>query len=168
MTFVVRDTIPKDVARLQEIERLAAELFRGLGLIDVDSMSVVSDEQHRAAISADLSVVVEAGGVIVGYAMGEAHLPACYLHEVDVAPSHGRRGAGALLVTRFCEKAAARGGTHVVLSTFTEPPWNAPFYRRMGFVDLARTDFLPWMEAIAAEQAAFLDLSRRTFMRRPL
>jgi GNAT superfamily N-acetyltransferase len=166
--LVVRDAVAQDVPRLQDIERAAAQIFRGLGLIDLDDMVVVSEEQHRAAIAADLSVVVEAGGEVVGYAMGEAHLPACYLHEVDVAPSHGRRGAGTLLVDAFCRKAASHGATRVILSTFTEPPWNAPFYRRMGFVDLARTDFLPWMEAIEAEQAAFLDLSTRTFMTRQL
>jgi len=166
MTFVVRDARPEDIPRLQAIERAAAELFRGTGLIDIDRMSVLPADEHRAAIEDHLSLVAEADGAVVGFVMGEAYPPACYLHELDVAPSHGRRGAGALLVDAFCRRAAARGATRVVLSTFIGPAWNAPLYRRLGFADLPASELLPWMEAIAAAHAVFLDPSTRTFMAR--
>lgn len=168
MTFVVRDARHEDIRRLQAIERAAAELFRGTGLIDIDRMSVLTDDEHRAAIEDQLSLVALAEGAVVGFVMGEAYPPDCYLHELDVAPSHGRRGAGALLVDAFCRRAAARAATRVVLSTFTGPAWNAPLYRRLGFVDLDASELSPWMQAIAAAHAAFLDPSTRTFMARRL
>ncbi|NWG54152.1 MAG: hypothetical protein HXY28_10565 [Hydrogenophilaceae bacterium] len=47
-------------------------------------------------------------------------------------------------------------------------PWNAPFYRTCGFVDLPRTAYKPWMHAVEADQARILDIATRVFMRRPL
>ena len=65
----------------------------------------------------------------------------------------------------FIALARAKGAGAVYLSTFRDPPWNAPFYRKMGFRDVARGDYLPWMMAMETEQAKFLDIATRVFMR---
>ncbi|MDP3494726.1 MAG: GNAT family N-acetyltransferase [Hyphomonadaceae bacterium] len=154
-----------DVFRLQEIERAAAELFRGSELIDIDAMSVVAMGDHVHSIEQDLSIVAEVEGRVAGFVMGEMHFDDAYLHELDVDPAFGRRGVGAALVERFREAAKAKGARAVYLSTFRTPPWNAPFYRKLGFVDVAREDYLPWMSDIAREQAKILDIETRVFMR---
>ena len=66
---------------------------------------------------------------------------------------------------RFIDAAKAKGARAVYLSTFRTPQWNAPFYRKLGFVDVARADYLPWMSAIENQQAKFLDVNTRVFMR---
>jgi GNAT superfamily N-acetyltransferase len=165
MTTTLRAGRVSDIFRLQEIERLAAELFRNSGLIDVDSMGVAAMGDHIASIDAGLSFVAETDDRIAGFIIGELHADDAYLRELDVDPAYQKRGIGARLVHAFTEAARAKGAKAIYLSTFRTPPWNAPFYRQLGFVDVARSDYLPWMAEIEAAQAVFLDISTRVFMR---
>ena len=165
MSVELRAAQVGDIFRMQEIERAAAELFRGSELIDIDAMSVASLGDHETSISQGLSFVAEAEGRIAGFVMGEMHFDDAYLHELDVDPAFGKRGIGAELVRRFVSGARAKGAKVVYLSTFRDPPWNAPFYRKLGFVDVARGDYLRWMSAIEDAQAKFLDVGTRVFMR---
>ena len=162
---LIRPAAAAEIFRLQEIERAAAELFRGSGLIDIDHMAVVSLTDHVAAITAGLSLVCEMDNRVAGFAMGEWQGRDAYLHELDVDPAFQKRGAGAALVRAFVEAARTRGARDIYLATFREPPWNAPFYRKLGFHDVARADYLPWMTALEESQASFLDLSTRVFMK---
>jgi len=161
----IRPTHLADIFRLQEIERSAAELFRGSSLIDIDAMAVASLGEHETSIQQGLSFVAEVEGRIAGFVFGEMHFDDAYLHELDVDPAFGQRGIGATLVRKFVSGARAKGAKAVYLSTFREPKWNAPFYRKLGFVDVARGDYLRWMSAIEGEQAKFLDVGTRVFMR---
>ena len=165
MSVTLRVAHAADIFRLQEIERAAAELFRNSELIDIDAMSVVAIGDHTQAIEQGLSLVAEVDGRVAGFVMGEMHFDDAYLHELDVDPAFGQRGVGAALVRRFASAARAKGAKAVYLSTFRDPPWNAPFYRKLGFVDVARGDYLRWMSAIEGEQAKFLDVNTRVFMR---
>lgn len=161
----IRPSQAADIYRLQEIERAAGELFRGTGLIDIDAMAVVSLTDHVAAIEAGLSFVALAGGRIAGFAMGEWQGKDVYLHELDVDPAFQQRGSGAALVRAFIEASRAKGAADVYLATFRDPPWNAPFYRKLGFADVPHQDYLPWMTALEENQASFLDMSTRVFMK---
>lgn len=165
MSVLLRAAQVGDIFRMQEIERAAAELFRNSELIDIDAMSVVAIGDHAQAIEQGLSLVAEVDARVAGFAMGEMHFDDAYLHELDVDPAYGRRGVGAALVRGFVNAARAKRAQAVYLSTFRDPPWNAPFYRKLGFVDVARGDYLRWMSAIEGEQAKFLDVNTRVFMR---
>jgi predicted N-acetyltransferase YhbS len=155
-----------DIPAMQWVERDAAELFRGLGPIDVDAMTVAAISDHMRSIEEGFSFVAEADGRVAGFVMGEMKEGGVYLRELDVARDAQQRGFGRQLIGRFDEEARYKRAGWVFLSTFRDPPWNAPFYRKLGFVDMAREDRLPWMTAMEAEQAKFLDLSTRVFMRR--
>ncbi len=165
MTVTLRATHVADIFRLQEIERAAAELFRDSELIDIDTMAVIPMADHITSIETGISISAEIDGRIAGFVMGEMQGAVAYLRELDVDPAYQRRGIGAMLVTAYAETARAKGAPAVYLSTFRDPPWNAPFYRRLGFTDVDRADYLPWMTAMEAAQASFLDLSTRVFMR---
>ena len=57
----------------------------------------------------------------------------------------------------------------LTLTTFTEVPWNAPYYLRCGFRVLADTEITPELRAIrTAEAARGLDAWPRVCMRRDL
>ena len=56
----------------------------------------------------------------------------------------------------------------VTLSTFREVPWNAPFYRKMGFREIPRKDMADWMLDLERIQAESLDVSQRCFMVRKI
>jgi GNAT superfamily N-acetyltransferase len=109
--------------------------------------------------------VGEIEGRIAGFVIGEWQDEDVYLHELDVDPAFQRRGVGATLVRAFVDAARAKRARDVYLATFRDPPWNAPFYRKLGFADAPRSDYLPWMTALEESQAAFLDMSTRVFMK---
>ena len=54
----------------------------------------------------------------------------------------------------------------MTLSTFRDLPWNAPFYRTLGFRELPRKQMTDWMLEIETRQAAVMDVTKRCFMRR--
>lgn len=166
MTATLRANRAADIFRLQEIERAAAELFRDSELIDIDTMAVIPMADHIASIESGISIGAIVEDRIAGFIMGEMHGEVAYLRELDVDPAYQRRGIGALLVNAYIEAAMKKSAAAVYLSTFRDPPWNAPFYRRLGFTDIARADYLPWMIEMATAQAAFLDISTRVFMRK--
>ena len=116
-------------------------------------------------VMAGLSLVAEIGGRAAGFVMGEMHGGEAYLHELDVDAEFQRQGAGTALVRGFAQAARAKGASAVVLSTFRDPPWNAPFYRKLGFEDVPREDYLSWMTEIEQRQAEFLDIATRVFMK---
>jgi hypothetical protein len=54
----------------------------------------------------------------------------------------------------------------VTLSTFRHVAWNAPFYARLGFRELAEEQLGPGLRRVRADEARRgLDLSRRLVMR---
>lgn len=163
---VLRPGVAADIFRLQEIERSAATLFQDWPGIDASALSsVISLTDHLRSIEERLSLVLEADGQLVGFAIGDMQGPDVYLRELDVARTHQKRGYGARLVESFIVAARARSARHIYLATFRSPPWNAPFYARLGFKEVPRADYLPWMHELEASQAAFLDMSTRVFMR---
>jgi GNAT superfamily N-acetyltransferase len=155
-----------DIFRLQEIERDAATLFRGWPGIDTSALtSVTALSDHLHAVAQGLSMVMDVDGKLAGFAIGNMQGEDAYLRELDVALAHQQRGYGARLLDAFVAAARAKRARHIYLATFRTPPWNAPFYARMGFREVAHGDYLPWMTDLEALQAAFLDLSTRVFMR---
>lgn len=163
---VLRPGVAADIFKLQEIERNAASLFREWPGIDAAALnSVIALSDHLHAIEQGLSIVLEADEELVGFAIGDMQGEDAYLRELDVARSHQKRGIGARLVDAFLAAARTKRARHIYLATFRTPPWNAPFYARLGFKEVTRADYLPWMTDLEASQAAFLDLSTRVFMR---
>ncbi|WP_255212927.1 GNAT family N-acetyltransferase, partial [Burkholderia pseudomallei] len=114
-------------------------------------------------------VAFDAEGLrIVGFAiyrmLGASRL---YLEEVDVAPEQAGRRIGSALIEAVAARARAAGARQVVLSTFRHVPWNAPYYRRLGFVELDGNTLDAALTAIRATHVAHgLDESQRVFMAR--
>ena len=92
-----------------------------------------------------------------------------YIEELDVLPTHGRRGLGGSLLEGVCGWAQAQGHAAVTLSTFRDVPWNGPFYRKHGFRDLPPAEWTPSMRAIREQEAQHgLAIEARVSMRREL
>ena len=168
-SYSVRVARADEVPRIAEIENEAGAIFSGLGLIDEAlDVSFPLEDLHRLVGMRQVWVAcldeAPVGMVIASVREGTA-----YVEEMDVLPAYGRRGLGARLLGSVCDWARARGYAAVTLSTFRDVPWNGPFYRKQGFVDLPQAIWTPWMVAIRDQEARHgLQVAARVFMRRPL
>ena len=73
------------------------------------------------------------------------------------------------MLGRVAEWARARGLTALLLSTFSDVAWNAPFYQRLGFVLVPLSDYTPWMLAQRhSDIVAGLEAASRVMLRAPV
>lgn len=158
-----------EIEQIREIERVSATRLLG-----TDLAALAEDEPTDAAILEDrlstnnlwVTVLDDAPVAFVMFREVEA---CAYVEQIDVLPRHAGRRLGALLLDRVAEIARDRGLAALTLSTFKDVPFNAPYYRRLGFVDLRDEGLSPGLREIRQEHVARgLDESRRTFMRRDI
>lgn len=156
-----------EVEQIREIERVSATRLLG-----TDLAALADDEPTDTAIledrlNANNLWVAILGDTPVAFVMFREVEACAYVEQIDVLPSHAGRRLGALLLDRVAEIARDRGLAGLTLSTFKDVPFNAPYYRRLGFVDLPDASLSPGLREIRREHLARgLDESRRTFMRR--
>jgi GNAT superfamily N-acetyltransferase len=151
---------------LRELERAAGEPFRGIG------MAVIADEDPTSL--ADLShyqrtgqawVITEGDRPPVGFLLAHPVDGRLHIAQVSVHPSAARRGLGRELIEHAAGEAVAGGAGALSLTTYTEVPWNGPYYRRLGFVELPEAELGPGLRAIRKlEREAGLDRWPRTAM----
>ncbi|MFD5399355.1 GNAT family N-acetyltransferase [Streptomyces sp. NPDC127097] len=167
---------------LRAIERAAGEPFRALGMAaiaDDEPPSIAQLTEFQRAGRA-LAAYEEAGpggegGRPVGYLLWEPVDGCTHIEQVSVHPEYAHRGIGRALIDR-ARKAAPLpssrrgkdgGPVALTLTTFTEVPWNAPYYARIGFRVLPEAELTPGLRAIRAHEAALgLDRWPRVAMRR--
>lgn len=152
-TYSIELAEPEDLPVLPAIERAAAQLF-SLDDLPADVREhATSPEELRAAQQAGRLWVARAqSGRPVGFVLAKALDGAAYLEEMDVLPEHARRGIGRKLVEAVCAWAIEQTFTMVVLTTFRHVAWNAPFYARCGFAELAPEHIAPGLASVLARQ----------------
>lgn len=148
--FSIRPRRSEDDDALLRIENRAAGLFREHGYASVADAPFATVADFRAMLAGhEAWVAVLNSGELVGYAVAGPLAGFLHLRELSVDPAHGRRGIGTALVGHVIDVAARGLYPGVTLTTFRDVPFNAPFYARLGFGELA-------LEAAAGElRAAF-------------
>ncbi len=164
--YRIRPSRSDELALLLEIEKAAGVLFRGTSedwIVEDDGRGADSYETWMR--TGQILVAVNAADVPVGFAAVGPLDGQGYLHEIDVHPDHGQRGLGRRLVVAACDWAREHGFTRLQLSTFRHIPWNAPFYARLGFRELADSELGPDLLAERRHEAdAGLNMAGRVFM----
>ena len=157
---------PRDLPLLPSIELAAARLLAGIAPSSVLGETTSQFELRKARRLGRLWVVL-AGDEPVGFAHVVVHeRGVAHLEEVDVHPDHGRRGLGRRLVQTVCAWATSHGFDAVTLTTFREPPWNMPFYARLGFEPIApHAVSVALRSVVDDEMRRGLDPARRVVMR---
>lgn len=166
-TYAITAARPHDLSRLPSIELAAARLLVGHAPESVLNETTPLDVLKRAQADGRLWVAL-ADDTAVGFAHVEVIEPdAAHLEEIDVYPSHGRRGLGERLVLHVCEWAAVHGYQSVTLTTFRHVPWNMPFYARLGFQVVAREQLSAGLRRVVDDETRRgLDPAGRVVMRR--
>jgi GNAT superfamily N-acetyltransferase len=127
----VRNATRADADLLTEIEAEADRLFEPL-------FGPVTWQPTRGTWRlAAPGFVLVAGEPVTGFAHVLELEGIAHLEQLAVRPTAQRRGTGTALVRAALEEAGRRGHDALSLSTYVDVPWNAPFYRRLGFEELA-------------------------------
>lgn len=124
---VVRPARREDLDEVTAIEGEADQAFVPLfGPLDWQPRPAV----ERMAAPGFLLV---AGDPVVGFAHVLALDGIAHLEQLAVRPSVFRRGVGSALVRAALAEASRLGYAELSLCTYADVPWNAPFYRLLGF-----------------------------------
>ena len=169
--FRIRLATPREADQIAEIELGGVPQFQELPGFETAFTGFVARPEKYSAL-------IEASHVFVGVNEVDWPLGFCavgalddeaYLAELGVMRACQRQGLGSMLVDRACDWARENDYSSILLSTFLNVPWNAPFYAKRGFVRLDPTELdKPGIRAQREHEALFLDMSNRVFMRRHL
>jgi GNAT superfamily N-acetyltransferase len=167
---MIRSARVADLSVLQEIERAALNVFVDWGRPEIGAYDPWTlEELRRYQQQGRAWVAVSADDQPVAYLLAEIVDGNAHIEQVSVHPSHARRGLGKALIEQAVAWARQGGLGAVTLTTFTDVPWNAPYYQRLGFRQLPDDALTPGLKAIRAREAAIgLDRWPRCCMRRDL
>jgi predicted N-acetyltransferase YhbS len=161
-----RFAMPHEAERIRAIEYDAAQRF-----VDVDMAGIATARPmdvefvQRKIAASEIVVAVPGDADCVGFAMFVRMKADFYLEELDVLGAWAGRRIGAALIERVAELARAAAARRLVLSTYRDVPWNAPYYRRLGFSVIPEASLDERLRALrAAHVARGLDESKRVFM----
>jgi len=152
-THRVRPAGAADLAHLASIEDAGGPQFQELfgDAIEPILLSPATDGRQRAAEPGFLLVAAHDEGsppvafVHVLLIDGHAHL-----EQLSVLPEHQRQGIGAELTRAAMAEARAQGHDRLSLCTYRDVPWNAPFYRGLGFIEVI--DLAPYEQRLRAKE----------------
>lgn len=123
------------------IERAAAELFANSpDLADFDINDTWTPDDLRRFIRKGHCLVSHVSDEMAGFLVSEPFGRELHIWEMDVDPRFGRQGIGEGLIRAAQIDARNSGFSALTLTTFRDLPWNAPFYARVGFLEISAPD----------------------------
>jgi GNAT superfamily N-acetyltransferase len=159
-----------DAHAIREIEFEAGRRFLSVDMAGIAAAAPMELALVQRKIGmGEIIVAADSDETCVGFVMFEPQPARIYIQELDVLTTHAGRRIGAALIEQVERLARERQLTELVLSTYREVPWNAPYYRRLGFRDIDPAEFdAALIERRNAHIARGLDESKRVFMWRDL
>ncbi len=143
-----------DADAMPAIERAASSLFEAdPDLEGVDFDDLWEPDELRGFIRKGHCLVSHVGEAMVGFLASQPFQRELHIWEMDVLPTHQRKGIGAGLI-RACQIDARNSGFKALtLTTFRDLAWNAPFYSRLGFEEVTALDAHPRLAGELANEA---------------
>lgn len=170
--MLIRAAHIDELSLLQDIERASGECFRAIGMPEIADDEPLPLEELLGYRGAGLAWVAADGagtGTPVGYLIADRVDGNLHVEQVSVHPDSAHRRIGRALLEHLAERATAEGAPALTLTTFTDVPWNAPYYARLGFRALAENGLGPGLRDIRDREALHgLDRWPRVCMRRDL
>lgn len=140
-----------ELHKVAPLEQAAAELFRTIGMDAVADDAPVSESELLQAVEGQRLWVAVEYGVLKAYLLGDFLPQSLHIDQVTVHPDAARRGLGALMIESVSADPRSKERGLITLTSFANVPWNAPYYERIGFLDIAEEN---WPEGVAEKFAA--------------
>ena len=163
---MIRLARPTDLPLLPAIEASAATLFAGTAMAHVVDGPTAPAKALAAGLK-ERSLWVATAPQPCGFLLAAATAGWLHIQEVSVAHDAQGQGLGAALLHAAITAAPTLGCARLSLTTDRWLAWNAPFYARHGFAEVAAHDpALPeWLAGLPAHAAAGgLNPARRCIM----
>lgn len=166
----LRKAIREDIDLLPALEKAAGEVFRTIGMDDIANADLPTVDDyatylHHGAIYVATSDEDET--TLTGFILLAPYENAAHIYEVSVHPKFQRQGIGAKLLAQANVWAQENGFDRITLTTFTNVPWNAPYYATKGFKLIEASAYSP-AQKILAENEMLHGLSDRCWMQKTL
>ena len=175
---LIRVAREEDLPVLRRIEVEAGRCFRDVGMAEIAGDEALPletlDRARRAAlcwvaVDATDDDAADGADVPIAYLIAEPVDGCLHIEQVSVHPLWARRRIGVRLLEAAADRARADGLAALSLTTFTEVPWNGPYYARCGFRVLPDGELTDGLRAIRGQEVAHgLDRWPRVAMRRDL
>lgn len=164
---MIRPARLDDLPTLPEIERAAASRFAVTAYSELVDCELVS--AHLDLARERVWVAVDERDRPVAFAIAHWMTNRIHLHELDVHPDYARRGIGRLLIGVVAGWARSTGAVALTLTTFSDVPWNGPYYARLGFRVLAPDTLdAELRQVLQAEREFGLPMDQRVCMQMDL
>ncbi|WP_431695857.1 GNAT family N-acetyltransferase [Kocuria rhizophila] len=137
---------------LPAIEAAAGEAFRSIGMPEVADDPLPDVQRLKRHASAGRAWVATVDNQVVAYALAVLRDGSAHLEQVSVHPDHAGQRIGANLIDAVTSWARDRGDERLTLTTFADVPWNAPYYRKLGFRALPDDALGPQLAAELSEE----------------
>ena len=160
----VRPVEDDEVDLMMGIEEASDRLLEPFGAWPLPA----SRPEAKAAERARTAATLVAGRPPVGFGRLEVVDGHPHLGQLSILPEYGRLGIGTSLVVTACDWARRRGYRLITLTTFADIPFNAPFYRRLGFRQLGDEEIGRELRQVISNEADLERFGRRITMARTL
>lgn len=166
----IREAQPADIDSLINIEASAAQLFaQDEVFADLPQDKIQTAELHQSYIQSKNSWVALFNDQPIGFINGVEHGNTFHICKIAVAYEQQNQGVGRELLIYLENILKNRNIQLMTLTTFRNVPWNALFYEKQGFVDLADNELsLFLMDVLEEETAAGFEPYDRCAMQKSL
>ena len=146
----IRVASQSDIDHIWAIDSSATKKFASIPALADIAAPEDSPEKFEGWLEHGRVYLVEESNRPVGFITAHEVDEVLHVTELDVHQDHQRRGFGAMLLEAIFQWAQEiaqeknREVARVALTTYPDVPWNGPWYKKHGFVEVDAEFIGPW------------------------
>jgi len=137
MTIRIRPATARDIPLLDAVEQSAATAFIGTSVGYIESRSIDPGLLQKLCGNGTLWVAINEKDAPIGFVACYPLDGFFYVHEISVSREAQGKGIGRRLMHTIENYAIDQGYPYIGLVTFRDIRWNGPFYKSLGFKEIA-------------------------------
>ena len=168
--YHIRSGFLSELEFLQEIERRAGAIFADYEMAAIANDDPLSIESlSKYCVEERLWVAVDETDNPIAYIIIDLIDGAAHIEQVSVDPEYSGQRIGQALIDTVYDWAKRQNLPALTLTTFTNVPWNAPYYQRLGFQVIPVSQQSPGLQRVRIEERRHgLDQWPRVCMKRDI